>query len=75
MRDIPYSTLAGFFHACRNVAGSTIGSFKRKLKFSGKHDIVPEIETIKIKDVNEAYERVLKSDLRYHFLKDMTSIA
>ena len=44
------------------------------LDFCGKHDIVSEIEKIDIKDVNEAYERVLKSDVRYRFVIDMASL-
>ncbi len=62
----------------RSLAGSMIGSIKETqemLDFCGQHDIVSEIETIKIQDVNEAYERVLKSDVRYRFVIDMASIA
>jgi uncharacterized zinc-type alcohol dehydrogenase-like protein len=54
-----------------------IGSIKETqelLDFCGKHDIVSEIETIDIKDVNDAYERVLKSDVRYRFVIDMASL-
>lgn len=61
----------------RSLAGSMIGSIKETqemLDFCGKHDIVSEIETIDIKDVNEAYERVLKSDVRYRFVIDMASL-
>lgn len=63
--------------ARRSLAGSMIGSIKETqemLDFCGKHDIVSEIETIGIKDVNEAYERVLKSDVRYRFVIDMASL-
>ncbi len=63
--------------ARRSLAGSMIGSIKETqemLDFCGKHDIVSEIETIDIKDVNEAYERVLKSDVRYRFVIDMASL-
>ena len=61
----------------RSLAGSMIGSIKETqemLDFCGKHDIVSEIEKIDIKDVNEAYERVLKSDVRYRFVIDMASL-
>ncbi|MGG2476470.1 NAD(P)-dependent alcohol dehydrogenase, partial [Rhizobium sp. BR5] len=57
--------------------GSMIGSIKETqemLDFCGKHNIVSEIEKIDIKDVNEAYERVLKSDVRYRFVIDMASL-
>lgn len=63
--------------ARRSLAGSMIGSIKETqemLDFCGKHNIVSEIETIDIKDVNEAYERVLKSDVRYRFVIDMASL-
>ena len=63
--------------ARRSLAGSMIGSIKETqemLDFCGKHNIVSEIEKIDIKDVNEAYERVLKSDVRYRFVIDMASL-
>jgi alcohol dehydrogenase (NADP+) len=61
----------------RSLAGSMIGSIKETkemLDFCGKHDIVSEIEKINIQDVNEAYARVLKSDVRYRFVIDMASL-
>lgn len=62
----------------RSLAGSMIGSIKETqemLDFCGKHGIVSEIEKIGIEQVNEAFERVLKSDVRYRFVIDMASIA
>ncbi|WP_018900333.1 NAD(P)-dependent alcohol dehydrogenase [Rhizobium sp. 2MFCol3.1] len=64
--------------ARRTLAGSMIGSIKETqemLDFCGKHNIVSEIEKINIQDVNEAYERVLKSDVRYRFVIDIASLA
>ncbi|WP_430251459.1 NAD(P)-dependent alcohol dehydrogenase [Neorhizobium sp. DAR64860/K0K1] len=61
----------------KSLSGSMIGSIKETqdmLDFCGKHDIVSEIEMVKIQDVNEAYERVLKSDVRYRFVIDMASL-
>ncbi len=58
----------------RTFAGSMIGSIKETqemLDFSGQHNIMPEIELITPAQVNEAYERVLKSDVRYRFVMDM----
>jgi uncharacterized zinc-type alcohol dehydrogenase-like protein len=55
-----------------------IGSIKETqemLDFCGEHNIVSEIEKINIQDVNEAYERVLKSDVRYRFVIDIASLA
>ena len=45
------------------------------LDFCGKHNIASEIEVINIDQVNEAYERVLKSDVRYRFVIDIASLA
>ncbi|EMJ89364.1 NAD(P)-dependent alcohol dehydrogenase [Leptospira meyeri] len=61
----------------RNFAGSAIGSIKETqemLDFCGKHNITPEIELIEPRQVNEAYARVLKSDVRYRFVIDMEKI-
>lgn len=61
----------------RTLAGSMIGSIKETqemLDFCGQHDIVSEIEKISMDQVNEAYERVLKSDVRYRFVIDMATL-
>ncbi|WP_375562006.1 NAD(P)-dependent alcohol dehydrogenase [Bernardetia sp. OM2101] len=61
----------------RSVAGSVIGGIKETqemLDFCGKHNIVSEIEEIKMQEINEAYERMLKSDVRYRFVIDMKSL-
>ncbi len=61
----------------RNYSGSVIGSIKETqemLDFCAKHNITPEIEVIAPQSVNDAYERVLKSDVRYRFVMDMTKI-
>ena len=61
----------------RNYAGSVIGGIKETqemLDFCAKHKIVPEIEVIASNQVNQAYERILKSDVRYRFVIDMASL-
>lgn len=61
----------------KSVAGSVIGGIaetQEMLDFCGKHNIVSEIEIIKMQDINEAYERMLKSDVRYRFVIDMASL-
>lgn len=61
----------------RSLSGSMNGSIKETqemLHFCGEHNIVSEIEKINIQDVNEAYERVLKSDVRYRFVIDIASL-
>lgn len=58
----------------KSVAGSLIGGIaetQEMLDFCGKHNIVSEIELIKMPAINEAYERMLKSDVRYRFVIDM----
>jgi len=61
----------------RSYAGSVIGSIKETqemLDFCAKHKITPDIEMIAPSQVNEAYERVLKSDVRYRFVMDMARL-
>ncbi|MCE5231612.1 NAD(P)-dependent alcohol dehydrogenase [bacterium] len=59
------------------LAGSGMGGIpetQEMLDFCGKHNIVSDIEKIPIQQVNEAYERVLKSDVRYRFVIDLASL-
>ena len=61
----------------RSIAGSVIGGIKETqemLDFCGKNNIVSEIEIIDMQNINEAYERMLKSDVRYRFVIDMKSL-
>ena len=60
----------------KSVAGSDIGGIaetQELLDFCGEHGITSDIEVIKIQDINEAYKRMLKSDVKYRFVIDMTS--
>jgi uncharacterized zinc-type alcohol dehydrogenase-like protein len=62
----------------KSLAGSMIGSIgetQEMLDFSGTHNIVSDIEVIDIASVNDAYERVIKSDVRYRFVIDMASLS
>lgn len=61
----------------KTLAGSTIGSIaetQEMLDFCGQHNITCDIELIKIQDINQAYERLLKGDVKYRFVIDMTSL-
>jgi len=61
----------------KSVAGSSIGGIaetQELLDFCGKNGITADIEVIKIQDVNEAYKRMLKSDVKYRFVIDMASL-
>ncbi len=63
--------------ARRSFAGSGIGGIKETqemLDFCAEHGIVSDIELIRIDQINEAYERMLKSDVRYRFVIDMASL-
>jgi uncharacterized zinc-type alcohol dehydrogenase-like protein len=61
----------------KTMAGSNIGSIaetQEMLDFCAEHGIGAEIELIRADQINEAYERVLKSDVRYRFVIDMATI-
>jgi alcohol dehydrogenase (NADP+) len=61
----------------RNLSGSAIGGIpetQEMLDFCGKHNITADVEVIPIQKVNEAYERLLKSDVKYRFAIDMASL-
>jgi alcohol dehydrogenase (NADP+) len=61
----------------RSLAGSAIGGIaetQEMLDFCGKNDIVSDIELTSIQKVNEAYERVIKSDVRYRFVIDIATL-
>src|SRR5436309_930930 len=60
----------------KSVAGSVIGGIaetQEMLDFCGEHGITSDIELIAIRDINQAYERMLRSDVKYRFVIDMTS--
>lgn len=62
----------------RTLAGSLIGGIKETqemLDFCAEHAITADIELINIEDINQAYERMLKSDVKYRFVIDMQSLA
>jgi uncharacterized zinc-type alcohol dehydrogenase-like protein len=61
----------------RSLSGSMIGGIKETqemLDFCGRHNIVSDIEVTSIQRVNEAYERVIHSDVRYRFVIDMATL-
>lgn len=62
----------------RRIAGSLIGGIaqtQEMLDFCGRMNILPECEMIKINEINEAFDRMEKSDVRYRFVIDMASLA
>lgn len=61
----------------RNFSGSLIGGLKETqemLDFCGQHNITSDIEMIPIQRINEAYDRLVKSDVKYRFVIDMASL-
>lgn len=65
------------FNNRRSFAGSTIGGIaetQEMLDFCAEHGVVPEVELISADQINEAYERVLRSDVRYRFVIDTATL-
>lgn len=61
----------------RSVAGSLIGGIKETqemLDFCGQHNIVSDIEKIAMNQINEAYERMIRGDVKYRFVIDLQSL-
>jgi uncharacterized zinc-type alcohol dehydrogenase-like protein len=61
----------------KSLAGSLIGGIpetQEMLDYCAEHNIVSDIELIAMKDINEAYERLLKGDVRYRFVIDMATL-
>lgn len=61
----------------RSLSGSIIGGIaetQEMLDFCGQHNITADVEVIPIQKINEAYERLLKSDVKYRFSIDMASL-
>jgi uncharacterized zinc-type alcohol dehydrogenase-like protein len=75
-KPLPLSSF-GLIFGNRSVSGSNIGGIaetQEMLDFCGKHNITADVEVIPIQKVNEAYERLLKSDVKYRFSIDMASL-
>jgi D-arabinose 1-dehydrogenase-like Zn-dependent alcohol dehydrogenase len=67
----------GLIMGRRSLSGCAIGGIaetQEMLDFCGKHEITSDVEIIPIQKVNEAYERLLKSDVKYRFSIDMASL-
>ena len=73
----PYVNTVPLILGRRSVAGSCIGGIaetQEMLDFCAEKGIVSDVEVIKIQEINEAYERMLKSDVKYRFVIDMASL-
>ncbi|HEV2465238.1 MAG TPA: NAD(P)-dependent alcohol dehydrogenase [Acidobacteriaceae bacterium] len=75
-KPLPISVF-GLLFKRRSFSGSLIGGIaetQEMLDFCGKHNITADVEVIPIQKINEAYERLLKSDVKYRFSIDMASL-
>ncbi|MCI0390790.1 MAG: NAD(P)-dependent alcohol dehydrogenase [Acidobacteria bacterium] len=73
----PSPSVANLVFKRRQLAGSLIGGIRETqemLDFCAEHNIVSEIEMIPIQKINEAYERMLKGDVKYRFVIDLASL-
>lgn len=73
----PGLNVFGLIFKRRRLAGSLIGGIaetQEMLDFCAKHNIVSDVEMIDIQNINEAYERMLKSDVKYRFVIDMATL-
>lgn len=75
-KPIPVAVF-GLIFGRRSFSGSLIGGIKETqemLDFCGQHNITSDVEVIPIQKINEAYERMLRSDVKYRFTIDMASL-
>ena len=75
-KPLPVSAFALIF-GNKSLSGSMIGGIaqtQEMLDFCGEHGITSDVEVIAIQQINEAYERMLKSDVKYRFSIDMASL-
>lgn len=73
----PSPAIGNLIFKRRKIAGSLIGGLKETqemLDFCAEHNIVSDIEIIPIQQINQAYERMLKSDVKYRFVIDLASL-
>ena len=78
MPEKPMTVPAGaLIFGRRSISGSLIGGIpetQEMLDFCAEHGIVSDVEIIAMRDINEAYERMLKSDVKYRFVIDMSTL-
>ncbi|MBI4470637.1 MAG: NAD(P)-dependent alcohol dehydrogenase [Acidobacteria bacterium] len=73
----PPLNVFGLLFKRRRLAGSAIGGIRETqemLDFCAEHGITADVEMIQIQQINEAYQRLLKSDVKYRFVIDMASL-
>ena len=73
----PSPDISALIFRRRSIAGSLIGGIaetQEMLDFCAEHGIVSDIETIRIQQIDEAYERMLRSDVKYRFVIDNSTL-
>ena len=73
----PSPTVGSLIFKRRAIAGSLIGGIKETqemLDFCAEHNITSDVEIIPMQAINEAYDRVLKSDVKYRFVIDLATL-
>ena len=73
----PSPTVFNLIFKRRRLAGSFIGGIaetQEMLDFCAEHGIVADIEIIPVQNINEAWERMIRSDVKYRFVIDMSSL-
>lgn len=73
----PSPSVMGLIFGRKSIAGSLIGGIaetQEMLDFCGEKGIVSDVEVIPVQKVNEAYERMLKSDVKYRFVIDVSTL-
>ncbi|MBA2291828.1 MAG: NAD(P)-dependent alcohol dehydrogenase [Gemmatimonadales bacterium] len=74
----PSPSVMGLVFGRKSIGASLIGGIKETqemLDFCGKHNITAHTETIRMDEINEAYERMLKGDVKYRFVIDMATMS
>ncbi len=75
--EMPELPMTGLIFGRKSLAGSLIGGIaetQEMLDYCGKHNIVSDVEMINIDQINEAYDRMVKGDVRYRFVIDIASL-
>jgi uncharacterized zinc-type alcohol dehydrogenase-like protein len=74
----PSPNVFGLIMGRKSIAGSLIGGIaetQEMLDFCAEHNIVSDVETIAVQDINTAYDRMQKGDVKYRFVIDMKTLA
>ena len=69
--------VGALIHGNKRIAGSNIGGIpetQEMLDYCGKHGVTADVEMIEIQEINKAYERMLKNDVKYRFVIDLASL-